>query len=362
MRTRAVLFLATFLFASSTLANDRWILISGTVSNFHTDARLLNPSFDKDIQIAATFYPTDGSAPLTATVTVPKRQMKIMDDVTTQLFNTSKLGAIDFNSPDPFEATSRIYAQTAAGTLGQFGPGMPPSAAKQKGALLQLKQSGSNGQLGTFRTNVGVVNPNNTAANVTWAIYDKSNAVVTTKTAAYGPLSATAPTLVTSVAGATSGDFSDAWLSYSSDQPIFVYASVVDNGTTDQTFIPAVDDAGVPPTTNPPPPTTTQGFDVTLKSFAIAISPDPSTLKVGDQVVFHIRVLEGGHSFELVGPSGSIIVPATFAGTQSVDKTFTITEPGTYSYFCTNALCGTGHAQMQGSFDVQQSTGTGHGY
>src|SRR5512142_1289176 len=191
MRTRVVLFLAALIYTSSAFAIDRWILISGTVSNFHTDARLLNPAFDKDIQVSATFFPTDGSTPLTATVVVPKRQMKIMDDVTTQLFSTSKLGAIQFSSTDPFEVTSRIYALTSAGTLGQFGPGMAVAQAKQKGALLQLKQSGVNGQSGTFRTNVGVVNPNNVAATVTWAMYDKSNAVVSTNKVTYGPMSAT---------------------------------------------------------------------------------------------------------------------------------------------------------------------------
>lgn len=358
MRTRVALFLALLSFASSGFAIDRWILISGTVSNFHTDARLLNPSFDRDIQVAATFYPTDGSTPMTATVVVPKRQMKIMDDVTTQLFSTSKLGAIQFTSSDPFEVTSRIYALTAAGTLGQFGPGMAVSQAKQKGALLQLKQNGGNGQTGTFRTNVGVVNPNNAPANVTWVMYDKNNALIKTTTATYAPLQALAPTPATTVANVSTGDLSDAWLSYTSDQPIFVYASVVDNGTTDQTFIPAVDDAGVAPST--PPPATTVNFDVTLKNFTIAISPDPSTLRKGDTAVFHVRVTQGTHSFELVGPSGNVIIPAT--GTTPTDKTFTINEDGTYSYFCTNSFCGTGHGQMQGSFDIGTVTDPGHGY
>src|SRR3954464_11656703 len=108
MRARIALFFGLVLFASQLFAIDRWILISGTVSNFHTDARLFNPAFDKDITITATFYATDGSAAQTSTATVPKRQMKVLDDVTTQLFQTSKLGAIQFTSNDAFEATSRI--------------------------------------------------------------------------------------------------------------------------------------------------------------------------------------------------------------------------------------------------------------
>ncbi len=361
MRTRVALFLATFIFTTSLFAIDRWILISGTVANFHTDARLFNPSFSNDIQVTATFIPTDGSAPLTATITVPKREMLILNDVTTQLFNTSKLGAVQLSSTDTFEATSRIYAQTAAGTLGQFGPGTPLTAAKQKGALLQLKQNGVNGQIGTFRTNVGVVNPNNVAANVTWTLYDKNNAVVSTNKVTYPAMSATAPTLMTaaSLGNASSGDFSDSWLSFTSDQPIFTYASCIDNGTTDQTFIPAVDDAGTPPSTTPPPAPTTQTFDVTLQNFSITVTPDPSTLKVGDTAVFRIRVANGSHVFEMVGPAGDILIPSATTGSPS----FVVTAAGTYSYFCTNSLCGTGHAEMQGSFDVQQSTPSpGRGY
>jgi plastocyanin len=357
MRARA-LFFGLFLFTSQVFAIDRWILISGTVSNFHTDARLFNPSFDKDIQVSATFYSTGGGSPLTATVTVPKRQMKILDDVTTQLFSTSSLGAILFTSDDAFEATSRIYALTSAGTLGQFGPGTPPAAAKNKGVLLQLKQNGTGGQSGTFRTNIGIVNINNATANVKWTLYDKNNAIVSTVTTGYAPFAALAPTPLTTIANATSGDFSDAWLSYSSDQPILAYASVVDNGTTDQTFIPAVEDVGVPPTTQP----TTKRFDIAERSWSITASPSLTGIKVGDDVTFHIHVIEGPHTFSLVGPTGHVLIPVISADQAGIDKTFQITDQGTYTYFCSNTLCGAGHTSMTGSFTVGKETSDPPGY
>jgi plastocyanin len=354
MRARA-LFFGLFLFTTPLFAIDRWILISGTVSNFHTDARLFNPAFDKDIQVTATFYATTGGTPLTATITVPKRQMKILNDVTTQLFSTSSLGAILFTSSDPFEVTSRIYALTAVGTLGQFGPGTAPGLAKNKGALLQLQSSSS------FRTNVGVVNPNNATANVTWTLYDKNSAIVSSKTTAFTAFQALAPTNVAGgfFADPQSADLSDAWLSFSSDQPILAYASVIDNGTTDQTFIPAVDDVGVPPA-NPSAKT----FDITERSFSITVSPTVSGLKVGDVVTFHIRVVEGPHSFELIGPNGNAIIPVLSAdpGGQPVDRTFTITDEGTYSYHCTNTLCGSGHLSMTGTFTVGKGSTGPPGY
>jgi len=41
---------------------------------------------------------------------------------------------------------------------------------------------------------------------------------------------------------------------------------------------------------------------------------------------------------------------------------FTV-EQGSYTYFCNNSLCGSGHTQMEGSFDVGTSTpNPGRGY
>ena len=152
MRVRIPLVVCLLIFASSTFAIDRWVLISGTVGAFHTDARVFNPMFDRDISVTAAFHPTDGSGVLTQTFTVPRRQMRVMDDVTSFLFQTPKLGAIRFTSTDEFEVTSRIYAISttcpsgATATLGQFGPGVDPSSALSRGALLQLKANGSSGQ------------------------------------------------------------------------------------------------------------------------------------------------------------------------------------------------------------------------
>ena len=133
---------------------------------------------------------------------------------------------------------------------------------------------------------------------------------VSSRTTPFTPLAALAPTNLAGgfFADPKTADLTDAWLSFSSDQPILAYASVIDGGTTDQTFIPAVDDAGVPPTSPP----AAKSFDVTLSSFNIAVSPSISGLRIGDTVTFHIRVLEGDHSFELVGPTGNILIPNFF--------------------------------------------------
>ena len=186
MRRLRLFALLLLLLATPLFAADRWVLISGTTGPFHTDARVFNPSFEKDIQVTAKFAvagnpPVDNAARIAASgavFTVPKRSMHVLNDVTTALFATNSLGAIVFTSDDPFEVTSRIYAQTANGTLGQFGPGLNVGQARPKGAILQMKANGGAGQVGTFRTNIGVVNPVNADTTVQWRLYDRNNALV----------------------------------------------------------------------------------------------------------------------------------------------------------------------------------------
>jgi heme/copper-type cytochrome/quinol oxidase subunit 2 len=135
---------------------------------------------------------------------------------------------------------------------------------------------------------------------------------------------------------------------FTSDQPIFAYASVIDNVTTDPTFIPMSVDSGVPLTQS------TNTFNVLEQNFSITILPAPTDLKIGDMVTFHITVRDASHGFELDDPNGiAVIKPAIFSPGDMVDKAFTVQKNGTYSYFCANPSCGA-HAGMAGTFTVGQ--------
>jgi len=124
---------------------------------------------------------------------------------------------------------------------------------------------------------------------------------------------------------------------------------VIDNVTTDPTFIPMSLDSGVPVTQ-----TGSITFNVTEQNFSITISPAPTGLNLGDVVTFHITVQGSNHGFELDDPSGIAVIPsAIFSVGQVIDKTFTVRKMGTYNYFCTNLSCGF-HTGMAGSFDVGQ--------
>jgi len=347
----------SLIFASNLLAKDVYLSIAGTVGAFRTDLRIINPSTTKDIQVQAYLLtaggtPIDNSGVQPKTITVSKRKMAIYNDVVGSLFNASGLAAIRLKSDDDFIATARIYATTAAGTLGQFVIPVDASAAKTKGVITQLAVSSA------YRTNLGLVNPNNAVAHVTFTLYDKNNSIITTgNPITVPPYGATSPLGLTSgfFFNAGNADLSDAWVSYNSDLPLIGWGSVIDNGTTDQIFVPPFEDTGVTQSTPP----ATKEFNVTLNSFNISVDPDPSTLKVNDKVIFHIHneATSATHGFQLNGPDGRPVLTArTFSHSQgTVDLPFTVSSQGTFFYFCSIPTCGTGHDSMTGFFQVGNS-------
>jgi len=352
MRLRLFALTALLFIATAASAKEVWLSIGGTTAGgtFRTDARIFNPSTTKDIQIQAYYLPVgniDNSAvqPL-APITILKRQQVVYNDVVASLFHSSGLGAIRLKSDDDFVATQRIYAVASNGTLGQFVAGVDASAAKAKGVIIQL-QSG-----GAFRTNVGAANPNSTVANVTFRVYDKNNALVgNAKTIVMAPYGVIAPGGLAGYGDVPgNADLTDSWLSYTSDQPIVAYGSVIDGGTSDPTYIPAAEDTGVAvviPTGN--------NFNVTTRSSVISISPviGQGTLKPGDKVTFNFSGHDTTHGFRLVDPDNVIVLDVTVPPDAAVfTRTVTLSAEGTYQYYCTITTCSPGHLSMAGTFPV----------
>lgn len=356
MRGRLAVAIVFLAFTTSLFAKDVYLSVTGKANGFFTDARIFNPSFDNDITIQARYLPAgnaDNSAVQPITLTIPKRSMKVYDDVVQSMFGGGpQLGAIRLTSADgvDFVASQRIFQDARAshqqGTLGQFVPGLEASTAKTKGILLQLKAGPS--ALGTFRTNWGGANPNSVAANVTLKLYDKNNAVVATKATTLQPFGVLGPASIVGLFDNTTADLSDAWISFTSDQPVFLYGSVVDNGSVDPTFIPAADDTGTPP---PPPPPQTKEVTVHASDgeFTVTI---PSGLAVGDEMRFTITGEGGPHGFRLFSPSGEALFTADPLSSGQTVRTITVTEAGTYDYICTRPTCSADHSSMVGSFNV----------
>jgi plastocyanin len=353
---RLILF-ATLFIASTASARDIYLSIAGSVNNFRTDTRIFNPSSSKDITINAYFLPVnaDNTSVAPVSIIVPKRKMLIYDDVVSAVFHGTGVGAIRLSSSDDFVATSRIYAQTATGTLGQFMEGRDITTAQKKGVVIQLKSSSA------FRTNIGFVNPNSTAATVTLRLYDKDNNLVGAPVALSAPLppyGATSPTNMSGMFNTSGADLTDSWISFESTLPLFAYGSVIDNATTDPTLVPFAADTDATTSTAP-----AGSFSVVASQFRFTVSP---ALKgnVGDTIQLHLSASDTTHGFVLIGPDGKTLVgPMDLIPGQSYDKSFTITQEGIYSFSCTHHTCGVGHSTMTGDFTVgTQKDPPGSGY
>lgn len=356
MRLPGVVVLAIVL-STTASAKEVFLSIAGSVGNFRTDTHLFNPSATKDIVVQATFLRAGGDASHpnntnaeSKTIFIVRRSEIVYDDVVTSLFETTGLGGIRLQSDDDFLATQRIYADESAGTLGQFIVGTPISNALTKGVVMQLKSHGTGGK-GTFRTNVGFLNPNENEVNVTLRLYDALNNVVATREMRMLPLGVVQPLNVNAFFNPPGADLSNCLVTFEATLPIIAYGSVVDNGSVDPTYVPAQPDSGTDL-----PPATTKTFDVTLRSYEIIITP-ALNIAPGDRVVFRIHAEGDAHGFQLTGPSGMTLIPSrTYdPGAAPVPFIFTASESGTYTYFCTLPYCGCcymGHWEMHGSFAV----------
>jgi hypothetical protein len=348
---RSVVMFSLFL-AIPAFAKDVYFPIAGSTSslgNFRTDVRLFNPSSSKDITVTAFVLPVgnkNNTSVSSRSLTVPKRGMMVLNDVITQLGGTD-LNAIRFSSADDFVATERVYATQSAtgacnitGTLGQDVTALDPASALKTGLLLQLKTTSQ------FRTNIGVVNPNSSTANITFKLYDKNNALVSTGSAiAVQPMGVIGPTNMTSGTFFSPGsaDLSEAWVSYSSDQPVLVYASLVDNGTSDPTFIAMNADSGSSTTGTP----STKTVQINVHQFTIDVPGGLATaILPGDVVTFQITNTDPNgklpHGFEMDDPNGNqIFTIASVAPGQTLTRgPFTFTTQGTYNAYCTQVSCG----------------------
>ncbi|MFA6954684.1 MAG: hypothetical protein WC538_02290 [Thermoanaerobaculia bacterium] len=342
----AFLFVASFVSVAE--AKDVSIPIAGSVGVFRTDVRAFNPSYTKAITVQAYLLPVgnvDNSAVTPISFEIPARQQKVYDDVLASLFSASGLAGIRFTSDDDFAATARIYAQAANGTLGQFETGVDSTAALTKGAILQLKSNSA------FRTNVGFQNTEALAATVALTLYGKNNAVVKEATLTIQPRGVVAPTEIGALmGGGISADLSDCWLSFDSNRALAAYGSVVDNGTTDPTFVAAVADSGVKP-----PQQATKEFNMTARRFEYTITPAAGgssttgafTVSKGDKVILNITAEDTTHGFAMP----PYVTSRTLNPGQKVTITFDATDSGDFVFFCTN-VCGTGHGGMSGTMKV----------
>ena len=240
-----------------TPANEYDVAVAGHVTGigtvFVTDTRVFNPSYDTAASALLEFFPA-GSGPntiasSTITINIPPRGTAILDDVAgASGLNVTTTGAIRVTSAEQLAATSRIFSDQRSagkGTFGQFVPAQPRANALRRGVMPQLANQVNIGS--GFRTNIGFFNPNNAAVTVRLELRNDAGALVGTSnlTPPLQALSQQQNSIPTYFPGVDLTNALNLTLSFDASAPIDAYASVIDNVSTDQIFVPAQQDAGV---------------------------------------------------------------------------------------------------------------------
>ncbi|MCM2316289.1 MAG: hypothetical protein NDJ92_14165 [Thermoanaerobaculia bacterium] len=254
----AVLLLSTVALSAS--AKNMYIPVAGRAAGanntlFRTDVRIFNPSSTDDISVSIHYLPQgiEGTNIPGRLVTVPKRQMVVLNDIVGNFFGETQdtIGALrldsDTDASYEFVADSRIYTDSpnpaVAGTYGQYVPAMELDDAKLKTVVLHLKSPfnvGIPGSGGSYRSNVGVMNPGSETATVTSRLYGADGTPLGTGAVQMIPPKSMRQLSLAALFGGVF--FPDGFVTFESTQPVYTYGSVIDNNSGDQVFIRGIED------------------------------------------------------------------------------------------------------------------------
>ncbi|HYM62707.1 MAG TPA: IPT/TIG domain-containing protein [Thermoanaerobaculia bacterium] len=90
-------------------------------------------------------------------------------------------------------------------------------------------------------------------------------------------------------------------------------------------------------------------FTVTARQFDFTFSPSPFVVNEGDSVTLNITSVDVTHGFFLEQYATN---SAVLQKNKTVTIKFVANVPGSFTYFCTESSCGTGHTNMNGTFIV----------
>jgi len=299
MRKSIVILLAAFLCAGAMLAERVTLPAAASIvggAPFFSDVRAFNTSYTDSLQVTATyrcFIGTCAASAPTSTFTLAPRQSQAFDDMVASTFNSpNTAGGVEFDfsgQSDELVVTSRLYSTTPEPTVGMFIPALENSQAFPTTVLTSIRNGGANQG---FRTNVGVFNPEDSAVNVTFQIFDENGAAVGTAVTRSVPgHSGLQVSGIFGVAGAAGTQTSNGVIVVSAATQVFSYAAVIDNNTTDPIFVVGAQDNPLQAFT-PQVTTTPAQSTPTPTSPAPTVTPTPST--GGSQTV---NVGQGGDRF-----------------------------------------------------------------
>ena len=234
---------------TAALAASRYVLpgmadFTSPISNFHSDIRIYNasPFF---VNATASYYPAGNGTPIVRNVGINAGEIKVYNNVLPTLFGIAPgtgNGSIVVTTPAnaPLIVSGRTYSNDAAsgGTFGQFIPAVTPAEGVGLGdaplQVLQLEQSAN------FRSNLGLneLTGNAVTVNVAAVISDVKTSPSTDVTLAPNEFRQL-NSVLTSLNVGNSYNARIIVKVTSGSGRVTAYGSVVDNLTSDPTYVPA---------------------------------------------------------------------------------------------------------------------------
>jgi plastocyanin len=269
---RRALVVASLLLASAALRADVVTLPAAASiqggNPFFSDVRVFNTSYSENLAVTATYRcfiagagAAGGACPSPAPVlqiNLAPRESKAFDDMVASAdgFNAhDTAGGVEFEfsgAEDQLVVTSRLFSTFPQNSVGMFIPGLDESDAHPTTVLTSIRHNPGNG-VGTFRTNVGVFNPEDGATNVTFTIFDGGTNQLGSGVVRNVPgHSGVQVSGIFEAAGAGGASTENAVIVVSADSEVFSYAAVLDNNTADPIFVVGAEDQPQQPITPVP--------------------------------------------------------------------------------------------------------------
>ena len=345
--------------------------VGSAASPFFSDVRVFNTSYTAPVTVTAVYRCFLGACPATApqvTFTLGPRESRPFDDMILSAFNApATAGAVEFSSAgDSVRITSRLFSPAAAGgTNGMFVPGMKASNAHATSVLTGLAN-------GAFRTNIGFYNGNDVGVAATVSLF-LGGAFLGSQTVTVGPRSGTQLNRIFDVLGQGTVLTTNAFAVVDSGNPsvpLFAYAAVIDNVTSDSSFVAGDPDAppqGNPAPTATPPPATTPTptptptspaatvVDLTAQQFRWSFNGGTTSfvMRVGQTYDVRMKTLDVTHGFSglpEIGLSGVALTPGSAVIVQTIRPT--ADQVGSHVFVC-DIECGSGHG-FAGTIQITQ--------
>jgi len=327
-------------------------------SPFFSDVRVFNTSYTSAASVTAVYRCFLGACPAfapQATFTVAPRESRAFDDMVLTAFGApSSAGAVELTSSGTsLRVASRLYSTAPMATVGMFVPGLKAADAHPVAVLTSLAN-------GAFRTNVGMYNGNDAGVAVTVRLFD-GTALLGVQTVNLPARSGTQINRIFDAVGHSGLTTTNAYAVVETSDPslpVFSYAAVINNATTDPIFVIGVEDERAPA-----PQTVT--IDVRAWDFSPGgPNSPPLTLTVGTTyvLVFHNVDLPGTtnprHGFAGISELGLPGTDDISPGHDVVMPAFTPQpfQRGTHPFSCTQENCGGDpeqHRGMAGAIIIQ---------